>query len=311
MATRLLMVVCILSALTFNRNCSCAAIIKTKNKANNFLGTPETPSIPLRALQMDQIKRLSETFASQMEVKRQLANTIQDQKESMNNLHASHRKAFFGLQDAKQQQRDTQLADEQVSQQALNNIMVVANEVDRLVQWKSVSLDTIINSNFPNLTDHLKMMISTAHANANILFNTQASSAIKDLVSRLIKELQALTRSLLITVATINEQVEAVVGLYNTVASQAGEQRQREASLLKRALENKVAEQNVFNRARALIQAMRCPNATIDDGEDQVGPVPPKADETTTPTPTVTAKQKTTANDDDDDDGEADMEDDM
>ena len=174
MATRLLMVVCILSALTFNRNCSCAAIIKTKNKANNFLGTPETPSIPLRALQMDQIKRLSETFASQMEVKRQLANTIQDQKESMNNLHASHRKEFFGLQDAKQQQRDTQLADEQVSQQALNNIMVVANEVDRLVQWKSVSLDTIINSNFPNLTDHLKMMISTAHANANILFNTQA-----------------------------------------------------------------------------------------------------------------------------------------
>ena len=172
MTSRLLIVVCLLSALSLNRDSSCAAITKTMKAEANILGIP-TPSQELRDLQLKQINDLRQTFRSQIRTKRQLEEAMKGQKKMMHELHASNRKAFFDLQ-AAQEKQDTQLADEQVAQQALNNIMVVVNEVGRLVQWKSVSLDTFLNNNFPDLTNHLKMMITTAYANAHILGNTQS-----------------------------------------------------------------------------------------------------------------------------------------
>merc|ERR1712224_726140 len=71
MTARLLMAVCFLAALSFNRDCSCAAIITKKTEAN-MLGVPDfggTPSNALRQLQMDQIRRMRETYLDQMQTK--------------------------------------------------------------------------------------------------------------------------------------------------------------------------------------------------------------------------------------------------
>lgn len=227
---------------------------------------------------------MRETYGQQQEDKRVLQAAMHGQRQGMHDLHNKHRQEFFQL-DNKDQRRDKQLTDEQVSQQALNNIMIVANEVGRLVQWKSITLDTFLNNNFPDLTNHLKMMITTAHANAQIVENTQASPAIKKAASNLINSLEALTSLLLKSVKTINEQGESVVSLYNTVAGQAAQQQKREADLLKRALDNKKAEKNVFDRARVLIKAMGCPNAPIEETTSAPANAPPVPEATTASPP--------------------------
>ena len=174
MTSRLIMVVCLLSALSFNRDCSCAAIRKSIYKMDaDVLGVPVTPSEELKQLQLEQINDLRQVYREQIRSKLQLEAAVRAQKRMMSDLHTSNRKAFYDLQDA-EQKHDEQLADEEVAQQALNNIMVVINEIGRLVQWKSVSLDTFLNNNFPDLTNHLKMMIATAYANAHILGNTNS-----------------------------------------------------------------------------------------------------------------------------------------
>ena len=139
----------------------------------NILGVPVPPSEELKKLQLEQINDLRQTYREQIRSKLKLEASVRAQRRLMNHLHESNRKAFFDLQDA-ETKHDAQLADEEVAQQALNNIMVAINEVGRLVQWKSVSLDTFLNNNFPDLTNHLKMMITTTYANAHILENTNA-----------------------------------------------------------------------------------------------------------------------------------------
>ena len=166
MTARSLMVVCLLGALNFNRDSSCAAVMKSTSY--NFLAELESPSSRLRQLQMEQRRRLHDRYASQLAIKRQLAaamneTNIADGGDEISNLDA-----------AEYQEHEPQLTDDQMSQQALNNIMVAAKEVCRLVELKSASFDTFVDDNFPDFSSHLKMMIATAHANARIVKNTAA-----------------------------------------------------------------------------------------------------------------------------------------
>ena len=111
------------------------------------------------------------------------------------------------------------------------------------------------------------------------------SDEIKELVSKLVNSTESLTRVLVTSVRSINQEGEKVVKLFDLISAQAVEQQEREADLLKRALAAKEAEKDIFNRARALIATMRCPNATdatTTAPEKKTTPLEPKKEDATT-----------------------------